>query len=168
MGTRHLQTAINSQGECKLANYGQWDGYPEGQGVEILKYLWKADLKKYNDNLTNLREVTKDELDAINAGTPEYYAGVNKDWKKEYPYLSRDCGSDIHQMIEAGSVKFVHNCEAWTDEEKSESWLEGFYTIDLQRREFTSEYYGIIKTYSLDNLPTEEQYLADMSTDEEE
>ncbi len=167
MGTRHLQTAINSQGECKLANYGQWDGYPDGQGVEILKYLWRANLKKYDDNLSMLREITKSEMESINNGVPECFLGANRDWKKEYPYLSRDCGSDIHQMIEDGLVKFVLNCEAYTDEEKSSSWCEGFYTIDLQKREFVSEFNGITKAYSLDNLPTEEQYLKDMREDNE-
>jgi len=32
MGTRHLSMAYNKGGEVKVAQYGQWDGYPEGQG----------------------------------------------------------------------------------------------------------------------------------------
>lgn len=38
MGTRHL-IAAKVDGEYKLAQYGQWDGYPEGQGVAVLDFL---------------------------------------------------------------------------------------------------------------------------------
>lgn len=38
MGTRNL-TIVHSNGEYKVAQYGQWDGYPEGLGVQLLKYL---------------------------------------------------------------------------------------------------------------------------------
>lgn len=31
MGTRNL-TAVYLDGQYKVAQYGQWDGYPEGQG----------------------------------------------------------------------------------------------------------------------------------------
>ena len=30
MGTRHL-IAVQLDGEYKIAQYGQWDGYPEGK-----------------------------------------------------------------------------------------------------------------------------------------
>ena len=38
MGTRHLICAI-SDDEYRIAQYGQWDGYPEGQGAAILEFL---------------------------------------------------------------------------------------------------------------------------------
>ena len=37
MGTRHL-TAVHVDGEYKIAQYGQWDGYPEGQGMTALTF----------------------------------------------------------------------------------------------------------------------------------
>lgn len=37
MGTRHL-TAVFVDGEYKVAQYGQWDGYPEGQGLTCLEF----------------------------------------------------------------------------------------------------------------------------------
>ena len=36
MGTRHLICAI-SDDEYRIAQYGQWDEYPEGQGAAILE-----------------------------------------------------------------------------------------------------------------------------------
>lgn len=38
MGTRNLTMVINKQGELKVAQYGQWDGYPSGQGATILRF----------------------------------------------------------------------------------------------------------------------------------
>lgn len=38
MGTRHLICVVNKN-KYILANYGQWDGYQSGQGVDILKFL---------------------------------------------------------------------------------------------------------------------------------
>jgi hypothetical protein len=38
MGTRHLIKVIYNK-ETKVAQYGQWDGYPDGQGLTILNFL---------------------------------------------------------------------------------------------------------------------------------
>lgn len=38
MGTRHL-ICVSHNDQCKVAQYGQWDGYPAGQGVNILAFL---------------------------------------------------------------------------------------------------------------------------------
>ena len=38
MGTRHL-IFIQLNGEYKLSQYGQWDGYLEGQGLDVLNFL---------------------------------------------------------------------------------------------------------------------------------
>lgn len=154
MGTRHLQKVITKQGEVKLAQYGQWDGYPDGQGIDILDYLIKANLKKYQTNLDKIREVTQDDLDNE--------VNKSKNWKEDYPYLSRDCGSNIHQMIENGSVKFVN----FIDDEEADKWCDGFYTIDFSKNTFTSEYHGVVVEFPLDNLPTKDEYLAKFQDNE--
>ena len=38
MGTRHLICVVKD-GEFKVAQYGQWDGYFSGQGQNILNFL---------------------------------------------------------------------------------------------------------------------------------
>lgn len=38
MGTRHL-ICVQHNNEYKVAKYGQWDGYPSGQGAGILEFL---------------------------------------------------------------------------------------------------------------------------------
>ena len=53
MGTRHL-TCVVLNGEYKVAQYGQWDGCPSGQGSYILEFL-KKDFNK-NEFIKNLEE----------------------------------------------------------------------------------------------------------------
>ena len=38
MGTRHLIVVIDRKGTLEVAQYGQWDGYPSGQGIDVLKF----------------------------------------------------------------------------------------------------------------------------------
>jgi len=149
MGTRHFQTVINKEGEVKIAQYGQWDGYPDGQGKSILEYLKSGDLTKYQSELDKVPLINDEQRKLVDE-TPE--------WTKVYPYLSRDCGSRIHKMIEDGEVKFVVH----TDEDEALQWCEGFYTIDFKENVFISEFHGQHTIYPLDKLPSEEDYLADM------
>jgi len=146
MGTRHRQAVINKTGELKIQQYGQWDGYPSGQGVNILEYLRRGDLEKYQEELDKIPVITEDQIKE-----------VNKDlkWEENYPYLSRDCGFKIHQMIQDGNVKFV----AHADEDEAREYCEGFYTIDLQKGLFITEYYSHRVELKLKDLPTKEEYV---------
>lgn len=148
MGTRHQQKVITKAGELKVNQYGQWDGYPEGQGLDILRFLRGSNLVKYQENLEALNRITEEQGQMVED---------DEDWKINYPYLSRDCGSDIHKMIEDGVVKFVQ----FIDDDEAKSWCEGFYTIDFKRNLFIAEYHGFIKQYELNNLPSEEKFLKD-------
>lgn len=38
MGTRNL-VAVQIDGQYKIAQYGQWGGYLEGKGVDVLTFL---------------------------------------------------------------------------------------------------------------------------------
>lgn len=144
MGTRHLQTVIDKDGNMKLSQYGQWDGYPSGQGLDILRFLLLGNLEKYEKNLSKIHLINEQE-------------------QKQYYFLSRDCGSRIHKLIELGKVPFVIHI----DEAEARQHCEGFYTIDFQKRKFTSEFNKTKKTFSLDNLPTMEEYLIKMRVEKE-
>ena len=50
MGTRNL-TMVVKDGKYKVAQYGQWDGYPRGQGVTVLNFLKNADLNKFRQQV---------------------------------------------------------------------------------------------------------------------
>lgn len=155
MGTRHRQAVITKSGESKIWQYGQWDGYPSGQGVDILEYLREGDLKKYQKNLEVIPLINDDQIDRVN---------LDSNWTKNYPYLSRDCGSKIHKMIEDGTVQFVKHI----DEDEARKWCEGFYTIDFQKGEFISEYYGRKLVCKLDDLPSIDDYLLAMEPKEDD
>ena len=155
MGTRHRQAVISKRGSLKVQQYGQWDGYPSGQGLDILKFLRTANLKKYQKNLTKVKQATKTQITEVEAV---------ENWPEVYPFLSRDCGSRIHKMIEEDEVPFVVH----TPEDECVKWCEGFYTIDFKKGVFISEYYGRTKEYPLDKLPTDEEYLAAMEPPDED
>lgn len=65
MGTRHL-VCVFYQGKWWIAQYGQWDGYPEVQGVRIFRFLSVArNIEDLKAGLAHVYVPTKDELDAI-------------------------------------------------------------------------------------------------------
>lgn len=172
MGTRHAQYVINKEGEEKVAQYGQWDGYPSGQGVDILKFLQENDLEKYLENVNKLKELDDENAERINKWLKELdnknlnYEDERKEMENnpEYFALSRDCGSRLHKMILDGNVKFIQ----LLPKEEADSWCAGFYTINFQTNEFIAEFGGIKKRYSLDNLPTVEQFLFDFKSEDDE
>ena len=155
MGTRHHQKVINKRGELKVSQYGQWDGYPNGQGFDILNYLRRGNLDKYQEELDKLHLITDEESKIVDA---------DPKWQENYPYMGRDCGSKIHQMIEDGEVKFVQ----FIDDEEAKRWCQGFYTIDFQQNKFIAEFNNTIREYSLSDLPTDEQFLRQMSDEVDE
>lgn len=148
MGTRHLQIVIDKNGETKLSQYGQWDGYPEGQGIAVLEFLRDCNLNKYHKEVTKLTQVTEEQLSSLEK---------MQDWKLKYPYMSRDCGSDIHEMIEKGIVEFVH-LEPYSL--GGVFGIEGVYTIDFKEHVFKSIFHGKKVSFSLGDLPTNEDYLS--------
>jgi hypothetical protein len=113
MGTRHL-TIVVSNNEYKVAQYGQWDGYPTGQGADIAKFIM-ANLQT-PDGVASF----KNKVDACRFGSNEEIVALQSTFKrdgfadddykaferliKEYPEYSRDTGSQILDLI-SNSVK---------------------------------------------------------------
>ena len=64
MGTRNLTMVIDQQGEKKVAQYGQWDGYPSGVGLGVLSFLKDKDLfEKIKSNLSKVRFLDEEGVD---------------------------------------------------------------------------------------------------------
>lgn len=101
MGTRHL-TIVQLNNEYKVAQYGQWDGYPSGQGKTVHRFLKNADLSKFKEQLKKVRFVNDDEI-----GKMYEEAGVKIDeggwisigdaqkFKNRFPQLDRDMGAGV-------------------------------------------------------------------------
>ncbi len=184
MGTRNL-TMVISQEKTKVAQYGQWDGCPEGQGATALEFLRKSDLNKFKEQVDKLSFFTEEEIKAIDS---------DGNWKDKYPYLSRDMGAEILKAIYDGQVEKLINKEAFAGDSLMNEWT---YVIDLDKNTFevyeglnqkplaeterffsyfnhpehrTEKYYPVklAKTYSIAQLPTEEEFIADFTEKEEE
>lgn len=89
MGTRHL-IAVVVDGEYKIAQYGQWDGYPSGQGLNVLGFLNNRDIEVFREQCRKLRWITDDEIKAVEK---------TKDWPDVYPHVSRDAGAKVLTMV---------------------------------------------------------------------
>lgn len=98
MGTRNL-TAVKVDGEYKIAQYGQWDGYPDGQGLTALRFLRSVDLAKFRERVKATRFATKEDFETLQAD-------LDKDedafWKK-HPELSRDAGAEVLELVMSGA-----------------------------------------------------------------
>jgi hypothetical protein len=115
MGTRHLITIVKD-GEFKLAQYGQWDGYPSGQGAIILKFLAEGDVGALKRNVDKLYFAGQEDLVALR----ETFAGIprGQDWidedqsqklKENLPTLHRDTGAEILNLIATGEANSFYD-----------------------------------------------------------
>lgn len=191
MGTRHL-TAVVLNGEYVVAQYGQWDGYPNCGGATILELLKGCDFDNLKEQLKKCRWIKGEEIveGYKKAGVPDDAEFVTMEqackFYQIYPYLSRDIGYNIlkeitespcSEIIIKNSIDFAEDslfCE-WgyvvdLDKNKFEIY-EGYNKTPLDKNErFYKEnpdkdgYYPIkfSKSYDLNNLPEEETFLLEV------
>lgn len=177
MGTRHL-IAVYKDGKHRIAQYGQWDGYPEGQGRVVLEFLkdeaavWQLKTYRLRDD-EGVRFLTEDEIEKI---------GLEKNPLEHRPQLSRNLGADIlHLAAKVDNLALVDSIQFAADSLFCE-WAyvidfdtnvlevyKGFNKLEPEGRfkdfktEDDSEYRPItlIKTYDLGNLPSLGQFVKD-------
>lgn len=123
MGTRGL-TAVFFDGSYKIAQYGQWDHYPSGQGVTVLEFCreWLTDpvkLSQFCSQLAKCRFVTQEEIEAGYAkvkqetGHVETLPGfvsmdTSRAFNRLYPLLDRDHGAKILKIVAEGLAEKSH------------------------------------------------------------
>jgi hypothetical protein len=158
MGTRNLTVVKNNLGETKIAQYGQWDGYPSYSGIQALNFL----RDEYNQTLLNVkldlvRFVSDEEVNELYKQY-ESTDWENKDFLNAYPGLHRDTGIDILKVVANATtpIKSVDNTEFANDS----LFCEGIYEVDFSTNKFTSNYNDIVVEYDLNNLPSDEDYLS--------
>lgn len=86
MGTRSLVIAIKNK-EVKLAQYGQFDGYPEGQGGGLLETL-QSKLDAFSVALENLHFLTKEEATALYRSSNKNDLNALEGGYKVIPYIA--------------------------------------------------------------------------------
>lgn len=96
MGTRHL-TVVQFEGAYRVAQYGQWDGYPEGQGATVLEFLQSWDRPTFEAKLRASTFLTDADLESINAEIKSLSPGVQ--WQSKWPALTRDTGAKVLRLI---------------------------------------------------------------------
>lgn len=197
MGTRHL-TIVFDAGEYRVAQYGQWDGYPKGAGIRVLRFLrdemdefkFRTRLSRFNfvDEYDN--KITKRIDKAFEKGIGTYI----------FPEFSRDTGCDILPMIQNGmtTTRYLGNR---IDFAADSLFCEWAYVVDFNKRTFEvykgfnntpleenerfyflndkadpclappGERYCPVRlaaTFDLDNLPEDKEFLDVFKVDDEE
>lgn len=148
MWTRHL-TIIRKNWEIKLAQYWQWDWYPEGQWVQLLKILKEIDIPKLSIITDDLTKATQSKFDAINKRVDEE---SNFNWKAEYPEYSRDTGTNIIKLI---YDKWVREVDIDNKMLEPNIMIEWTFEINFD----TNQYICCGIPFPLDNLPDEDVFL---------
>jgi hypothetical protein len=163
MGTRNLTVVKNLEGTTKIAQYGQWDGYPSYSGIKALEFL--RDRVNRNNLLVELQLVEfvgDEEVDTLYKQF-ESTDWENKDFLNAYPGLHRDTGIGILEVVAnaTDTIKTVDNSDFRNDE----LFCEGVYEVDFSVGKFITTYDNRIVSFDLDNLPTDEEYLAAMGVE---
>ena len=191
MGTRNL-TIVHKNGEYKVAQYGQWDGYPEGLGVTLLNFLKGINMNAFKNVIDDVSFYTQEELENIDKQIDEARKNIpNFEWQRHYPHLSRDCGGEILTHIAFRGVTKVKNSINFAADSLFCEWA---YVIDLDTNKFEvykgfnkeklssderfyyleekseGNYHPIkfIKAYDINNLPDEKIFVAELNPDYED
>lgn len=106
MGTRHL-TMVVLDGQTRVAQYGQWDGYPEGQGNTVLEFLSSMDRPLFEQKVRASRFATDEEQEAalkeigVDVGAKGCWLTEEQSEKfnAKFPAFSRDHGAAVLQLI---------------------------------------------------------------------
>ena len=164
MGTRSFIGVIH-EGKYKIAQYCQWDGYPEGQGARVLDFLSHVDLKLFKEKLNNCRFIKDSEIRNmyVAAGDdPNNKSGfismeVGNRFSEMFPSLSRDTGAEVLSIVyESANEVPLYNREDFIEDEV---WCEFAYVINLDKETLHCYVNGkkVFAEYLLEELPTVEE-----------
>jgi hypothetical protein len=165
MGTRNLTVVKNLEGTTKIAQYGQWDGYPEHSGIVALEFL-REKINRHNllASLPVVEFIDDQEAEEIWEGF-EHDSNDPTKYDLEYPGLTRNTGIDILSTVATANasktLKTIDNSEFANDT----LFCEGIYEIDFSTNKFISTYHGKTVEFDLDTLPTNEEYLSAMGVE---
>jgi hypothetical protein len=108
MGTRHL-TIVKQKGEIKVAQYGQWDGYPDGAGINAVNFLHEISspelMERFNRRVKLCRWATQEEIDSINEAMN--MTEIEDPMNQLYPEFSRDTSTNLLWMILNGKKDYL-------------------------------------------------------------
>ncbi len=182
MGTRHLIMVVKNS-KPVIAQYGQWDGYPDGQGAVVLKFLKGMKRANFEKALENCRFGDNEETAKL--------------WEipKHRAFMTRDNGAKILSMVnEATDEVVLQDQSTFAEDSLMCEWVyvldmdtdtlevyEGFNEAPVPKdNRFQGEgqsthdggttYYPVVKKmeWQFDNLPSEKEFIHILSNDEED
>lgn len=190
MGTRNL-TVVVFNGEIRVAQYGQWDGYPSGNGVKILDFVRNKMNSKFFSGVARTYFISDAEIEekwvtvGKAADTEWVGVGVAAKFKETNFQLSRDCGADILSFIQnsKGGIQLQDQTEFAGDS----LFCEWAYVLDLDNNklevysgfnekslngvgrfaylEKSFEKYKpikLVKSYDMDDLPQKRDFVREL------
>ena len=137
MGTRNM-TLVVKDGEYKIAQYGQWDGYPEGQGATCLEFIGRMNREdswqEFARQLDQCRFLTNKEMKDY-----ERRNKAGESINEINGYLTRDHGAEIlthvfnHEFTEGDGEILLEDETAFCADGLM---CEFAYVIDLDSQTF--------------------------------
>ena len=166
MGTRNtLRVYLN--GELKVSQYGQWDGYFAGQGNDLCRFLdsdWN--IRKLVSGLSHVHFMTKEQSDRIDQSLERIpddddtirQIFVNRTW-------NRDLGVSILYLIAFGCTTYMRTDECPSGMyglllNKYDGKEEGNYDLylnvnnDIVTGYVKAEFHGYVKMFAINELPS--------------
>ncbi|MGN6103520.1 MAG: hypothetical protein ACTHU0_00205 [Kofleriaceae bacterium] len=176
-------------GEYRIAQYGQWDHYPSGQGLTALEFCrkWLRDPvseSRFVSNMLACRWITEEECDAaldhIGCPSGSMTRKQAEKFHNTFPLLTRDLGAEVLQAIAADGGGLLENQINFAG---NSLFCEYAYVVDLDNRTFEvfkgfnqhplqegerfanlapkDDYYPVrlLALFSLDDLPTKSEFL---------
>lgn len=145
MGTRGL-TKVIYKNQVIVAQYGQWDHYPEGQGVTLFNTLQDpANVENFIKKIPQIYYPSDSELEALAkpfedgsmAGMMTFESGDK--FAEKYPTLTRNTGGEIFRVIADWDYSPIPIFRD-VDFEQDELFCEGIYTINLDNETFHTNF----------------------------
>lgn len=179
MGTRNMTCAYIDD-EYRVAQYGQWDGYPDGVGVDILNTLISVGIEILKDKILKCKSYSNEDRSNFLAPYCDNEGYLKKEYNELYTSVfqfdDRDIGGKIFDKI----LSSVDGVGLHVDIEYAigeDTWCEWFYVVDFDK--LTFEVYDhpfISKTdrgipfaeYMLNALPSVEVFIDECNKKEEE
>lgn len=142
MGTRFLICVVKDE-QYRVAQYGQWDGDPEGQGIDILMFLReRLNRPLFEKQLGKLSWITEEEFEQewiscggiANGGVITANFKACDEYARRFPHNNRDTGSKILDIIQKtdNCLKIRNSLDFAADS----LWCEWAYIIDLDKNTF--------------------------------
>lgn len=136
MGTRHL-IAVSTGNDYPIAQYGQWDGYPDGQGIDVLDFCVNLNDETFRKGFElgmlhtkDVKELTEGEFKTI-----EETIEADPNWTVNYPQLSRDAGAKIlNYVYEARNSTTPIPVKRYLEFAADSLFCEWAYVIDMKHR----------------------------------